>query len=381
MAKKAFLGIDDRARRISKVYLGVGGVARKVVRGYIGVGGKARPFFSDGAMYYGVLTSKLSSMRHEAAAASAGDYAFVYGFYSPRNGEYNIKADTFNKSLTKVNNSFNGSSVHSLAAATAGDHAVFAGGAMNNISIPYIYEFSSDLTSQAINYLTYNSENLAGASVGGYALFAGGEDRDKNATCKNVSVISSTLTLSATTELSAAAAHLCGISTDTYAVFAGGVDSTDYANNNKNNVSAYNSSLTRISGYLSVARVDLAGGHIGEHILFAGGGTLSGDYFDTVDVFDQSLTRTLGTPLSVARSELSGGSLDGTLVFAGGKTSSGAVKTTDYYDESLTRSNGKPLTYARYGAASTKIAQYFFIAGGYVTNDNIDRQTTIEAYS
>lgn len=41
---KAYLGIEQKARAVSRIYIGVGGKAREVVKGYIGVDGKARKF-------------------------------------------------------------------------------------------------------------------------------------------------------------------------------------------------------------------------------------------------------------------------------------------------------------------------------------------------
>lgn len=46
MGKKAYLGIDNIARKVKKMYIGVNGVARKVKKGYIGIDGVARLFFS-----------------------------------------------------------------------------------------------------------------------------------------------------------------------------------------------------------------------------------------------------------------------------------------------------------------------------------------------
>lgn len=47
MAKKAYVGINDVARNISKMYVGVNGIARKVIKGYIGVNGIAKQFWGD----------------------------------------------------------------------------------------------------------------------------------------------------------------------------------------------------------------------------------------------------------------------------------------------------------------------------------------------
>lgn len=45
MGKKAFVGVNDKARKVDKIYVGVGNKARKVIKGYVGVSGKARQFW------------------------------------------------------------------------------------------------------------------------------------------------------------------------------------------------------------------------------------------------------------------------------------------------------------------------------------------------
>ena len=43
MAKRAYTGVSNTARKINKGYIGVAGVARKIKESYIGVNGIARP--------------------------------------------------------------------------------------------------------------------------------------------------------------------------------------------------------------------------------------------------------------------------------------------------------------------------------------------------
>ena len=59
MAKKAYIGVSDKARKVKKIYVGVNGVARKVKNGYVGISGVARKFYAaveatilpDGVLY------------------------------------------------------------------------------------------------------------------------------------------------------------------------------------------------------------------------------------------------------------------------------------------------------------------------------------------
>ena len=64
MAKNAYIGVDDIARKVLKGYIGVDGTARKIKKAYIGIGGVARPCFSSGELtYYGTIT-QLSASRY-----------------------------------------------------------------------------------------------------------------------------------------------------------------------------------------------------------------------------------------------------------------------------------------------------------------------------
>ena len=52
MAKKAYVGVNGVARKVSKIYVGVNGVARKVVKGYVGVNGVAKQFWGDSGKFW-----------------------------------------------------------------------------------------------------------------------------------------------------------------------------------------------------------------------------------------------------------------------------------------------------------------------------------------
>ena len=63
-------------------YIGVNNVARKIKKAYIGIGGVARPCWSSGELaYYGTITS-LSQARRQTVAATVGNYALFGGGYS-----------------------------------------------------------------------------------------------------------------------------------------------------------------------------------------------------------------------------------------------------------------------------------------------------------
>ena len=74
MAKKVYIGIGGKARKVKKIYFGVGGKARKVKKAYIGVGGKARCFYSAGPAYYGAVTATTSYPRCAVSAGANRNY-------------------------------------------------------------------------------------------------------------------------------------------------------------------------------------------------------------------------------------------------------------------------------------------------------------------
>lgn len=82
MAKRIYVGVTDKARKVAKAYVGVNGVARKIKKAYIGIGGVARPCFSSGFLeYYGQITP-LSIPRALCAVGSVLDD--TYWFKSSR---------------------------------------------------------------------------------------------------------------------------------------------------------------------------------------------------------------------------------------------------------------------------------------------------------
>ena len=170
--------------------------------------------------------------------------------------------------------------------------------------------------------------SLAGASVGNYALFAGGSRGSSNY-ISTVDAYDSSLTRSTPTVLSTARRRLAGASVGNYALFAGGqINSSNYIST----VDAYDSSLTRSTPtVLSDARQNLAGASVGHYALFAGG--YGSSYVATVDAYDSSLTRSTPTVLSTARSSLAGANVGHYALFGGGsRDSSTYVSTVDAYE-------------------------------------------------
>ena len=132
MAKGAYVGVNNLARKVTKIYCGVNNVARKVKKGYVGVGGVARIFFSGEQKleYYGAITP-LSQGRHWLAATTVGNYALFGGGSDSYN--YYSNVDSYNSTLTKGTPSSLSGTRTELAATTVGNYALFGGGNVTNL--------------------------------------------------------------------------------------------------------------------------------------------------------------------------------------------------------------------------------------------------------
>ena len=133
MAKKSYIGIDGKARKIKKWYFGVDGKARKVKKGYIGIGGVARPFMSGGKLaYYGTITA-LSQARSILAGASVGNYALFAGGADSSDLS---TVDAYNSSLVRSTPASLSQARSNLAGASVGNYALFAGGSTDSDPSP-----------------------------------------------------------------------------------------------------------------------------------------------------------------------------------------------------------------------------------------------------
>ena len=151
------------------------------------------------------------------------------------------------------------------------------------------YSHATNLTHISASDLSSARASLAGASVGEYALFAGGGNNNSSY-YSTVDAYNTSLTRSTPTALSTARLNPAGASVGEYALFAGGYGSgyPSYYST----VDAYNTSLTRSTPTtLSGARTNPAGASVGGYALFAGG--IGSPIFSTVDAYCGTLELSL----------------------------------------------------------------------------------------
>lgn len=247
--------------------------------------------------------TSLSEARCYTASAANGSYALIGGGYRYASDSYSVAVDAYNKNLTRSTPQISlivGRRY--LAAASAGDYVLFAGGIASSGVSAVVDAYNSTLTRSTPVVLALARFDLAGASSGGYALFAGG-GRNSDGFNNSYAVDAYDISLVRTTPapLSSARYQLAATSVGSYALFGGGVeyytvDSVGYKDYVlSTTVDGYDFSLTkRTITDLNKARGSLAAAAVGDYALFGGGerartkytdGKVSSYVSDVVDVY------------------------------------------------------------------------------------------------
>lgn len=372
MAKKAYIGINGKARNIKKIYLGLEGKARKIKKAYIGVGGVARPCWGDsGVAYFGTVDSLTTQRFRGSSVAFPTGYALFTG------GGTNSQFDIYDTSLTHTSK-YGGRRYWDMGATTNGTYAIFAGGHSTAINYDDPSKdatcVNESLTTSSKELLSLARSHMGAGRVGNYAVFAGGQYISGYA--KIVDAVDQSLTKTNVTDLGSASYKCQAANAGQSLLIA-----RNYTGRTSNNVDVYNSSLTKgsyldlnlsLNGYNN----ELVGVNFGDKAVFT--------RYGSVVVFDSSLTRTNLSVTLTAGYEPAAASSDQFLVFAGGRDPQYAEKATntvDIFDTSLTRKQGEPLTVGRRWMCAEKVGSYFLFAGGTTSNATSDNvKDTVEAY-
>lgn len=370
MAKAVYVGVGSKARKMKKAYIGIGGKARKVKKMYIGdSSGKARLCYSAELEKVG-MAENLSDERC-TVAASVGNYALFAGGY----GYWRYSAviydavDAYSASLTKSMPTALSTVRESHAGASVEGYALFAGGANGTRStdiVDSVDAYSASLTRTAAATLSGKRKWIGAASLEGRAFFAGGASTNLNSNtkCANVEVYNGTLTRTAATNLSVARYSPLTATIGGRVLFAGG-DFTKV-------VDVYSASLTRtaaadLSRSTSGGDASIA---VGNYAIFTSGLVVGSDGVGSFvgntscDVYNASLTKTTVTLLSVARVYMSAGTVGDYALFAGGGSNSPYSDVVDACDTSLTRTTVTALDYPRRNLSSATVGDYLLFAGG-----------------
>lgn len=382
MAKKAYIGIDGKARKITKGYVGIEDKARKIKKAYIGIGGVARPFWSSEPVeWYGYLDSVYRGSS-TTVTITATPYKLVYG-----SSEYQ-NVETFDKNLTLSRPIYDGIATADKVGFTASSidkYAIFAGGhAELNYQNSVDCFDSQTMTRVSISSLSSTQGYLSGESNSNYAVFAAGyygygsdafnmdfyernkiECYDKNLSKRTISI-----------PIGGAHEMGWGHINDT-CIFAGG-KSNFYPNETQiDKVFALKNNLTtQILTSLKEVKDSISSASTDKYLIFAGGrGASSPYYLDTVEVYDAQYTKTLATPLSFARYPATGNSSYGKgAVFFGGWRNGAYSTYVERYDENLTKTMMPPLLF-KWDPMVTKFGDYMFLVAGW--DDRYDNETGI----
>ena len=203
MAKKAYVGVNSVARKISKMYVGVSGVARKVKKAYVGVGGVARLFFSKG-MNFNKVQIKTRYPLDETASATNTNYVLFGGGERRAQGAStttaNTTVDAFNNSLTRTACSdLTGN--RSSRGASSGNYAMFGGEGTTYTSV-----YNTNLSKSTVN-ISYNQYGMPGGDTLNHCVF-GVVDSNTTSSPKVVCIDKSTLSTSDATALTMASTKI-----------------------------------------------------------------------------------------------------------------------------------------------------------------------------
>lgn len=313
-------------------------LARIIARAYVGVGGVARRFWSRGEITYRGRAADISQPRGGMASASTARHALFGGGAS--NGTSGLKntVDAYDTSYTRYAPEGLSVARSRLRGASVGQYALFGGGENENATCYATMDaYDGDLTKTAVTALTFAAGFPSAETVGGHAIYLGGYNGTTYYTTANA--YDTTLTRSVISSASTGHANFPAARSKSHAVFAGGRNSfSTYTNV----VDAYDGSLTRSTAQAMSVSGREWGASVsnGKSALFGGGYINSPSSplrTDTVDAYDDSLTRTVAPTLSNTVVFNAAGRLDDFGLFFGGHNGSAWVKNAEAYDSSLTK--------------------------------------------
>lgn len=239
--------------------------------------------------------------------------------------------------------------------------------------------------------LSRDRDDMGAVSLGMYSFFMGGSSDDYTLGTTATGDIFNSSFLRYTAQLSGAKRELGASSNKKYAIFASGLLTDEGGNSARptDTVDAFDNNLIRYTpSSLSVLRARVCGGSIGDYALFAGGRNYvssTGDvFYDTIDAYNSSLTRTSTAKLSVNREGVRSANVNNYVLFAGGAQDANAhncKNTVDVYNTSLVRTTTVTLLYARKNPVNASTKSYAMFASGSNSDISQDLSKSLEAFN
>lgn len=99
--KTAYIGIENKPRKIRQIYIGIDNISHRVKKAYIGVGGIARPYWGGESKieYYGQTALNRGVGKHSLAAVTIVNQA-LFGGGTSNSGSCDT-VDAYDTSLTR----------------------------------------------------------------------------------------------------------------------------------------------------------------------------------------------------------------------------------------------------------------------------------------
>lgn len=364
MAKGAYVGVNNIARRVIKGYVGINGVARKITKAYVGVGGVARPCWFSGIAHYGLITP-LSEERVFPGFGSVNNRAiFAGGGYVTRSKK---GVDAYDTSLTRNSSVFLNTERSTMGSASLNNYAIFAGGTpmITKPPLDSVEAFNASLTHVTMTPICLKKNFVQGGNMQNlYAVFATGDTQDANDLVNDqYDIYDKNLSHIGTSPFNEPRSLSGSASVGNYLLFAGGTLPND---EHSARVDAFNGTTTVLS--LSNAQSSMCGASTPSYAIFGGGDSI-------YDAFNSSLTRiNIGT-LSI-RFPYSTASLGSYALFC-------CNTQLVIFDDLLTRTT-IPTAMATTdtsndGSAGATVGNYALFAGG-MKGSNFKIQTSVDAY-
>lgn len=385
MAKKAYVGVSNKARRVKKIYIGISGKARKVRKGYIGVAGKARLFFMHGTLKYHEGYTNCTTTNLRTCAASNDSYAFV------TDGQY---VNSFNSQLVcSVASSLSAMRYDCDGATAAGQYAVFGGdsGGVTSSSGTTVdaYDKSGTRTT-ATSFITKMRGYVAGHNDA-YAVFGPGEGSTYEE-LTTVHLYNSSLTQT-TTNSNSHHSKYCVSNNGAYAILYSGKYGSSTPDRGNTHVDAIDTSgtvtaLTDLSS--SYERIGALGARAGNYALCAGGyvqgydsgGQATEVMYKNVVTYNLSLTKSNATeltqPISLVEYDRAASAEEFAIIPT--VTRSSYVGYYDTYNPSLVKTtyNRTGSSGSQYAPAATSFRQYALFFRG--TGNTSGSHTSVDVF-
>ena len=130
---------------------------------------------------------------------------------------------------------------------------------------------------------------------------------------------------------------------------------------------------------MALSRGYLAAAALGSYAYFGGGSTSGRDYYNYVDAFDSSLTRSNPDGFTYSCSRLAASGLSGYAIFAGGLSGTGNTyrAETNAYNSVQTRYVPANLSAARTNLSAANVGDYILFGGG----KNANALNNVDAYN